>query len=74
MRKKRNSATTPQPKRPVDLHAGEPRLLKPRLVDTSSESSRKKCERESLMIANDLHEAEVLDWIARVADVTGDWS
>jgi hypothetical protein len=38
------------------------------LPDTTSESFRKKCERESLSLANDPHEAELLDWIAKVGD------
>jgi hypothetical protein len=41
------------------------------LPDTSSESFRRKCERESLSLAGDPHEVEVLDWIAEVADTDG---
>jgi hypothetical protein len=41
------------------------------LPDTTSESFRKKCERESLLLANDPHEAETLAWIAEVADSDG---
>ena len=41
------------------------------LPDTTSESFRKKCERESLLLANDPHEAETLAWIAEVADTDG---
>jgi hypothetical protein len=41
------------------------------LPDTSSESFRRKCERESLSLANDPHDAEVLDWIAEAADTDG---
>ena len=39
--------------------------------DTRSESFRQKCERESLLLAADPHEAEILNWIAEVADTDG---
>ena len=41
------------------------------LPDTRSEGFRAKCELESLLLRGDPHEAEVLDWIAEVADVDG---
>ncbi len=41
------------------------------LPDTSSMSFRRKCKRESLSLANDPHEAEVLGWMAEVADTDG---
>ena len=41
------------------------------LPDTRSESFRKKCERESLLLAADPQEAETLAWIAEVADTDG---
>jgi hypothetical protein len=41
------------------------------LPDTSSESFRQKCERESLSLASDPHEAEVLAWIAEAAGTDG---
>jgi len=41
------------------------------LPDTSSDSFRRKCKQESLSLVNDPHEAEVLDWIAEVADTDG---
>jgi hypothetical protein len=41
------------------------------LPDTTSESFRKKCERESLLLANDPLEAETLAWVAEVADTDG---
>jgi hypothetical protein len=41
------------------------------LPDTSSESFRRKCERESLSLANDPFETETLAWIAEVADTDG---
>ncbi|MGA3100671.1 MAG: antitoxin MazE family protein [Terracidiphilus sp.] len=41
------------------------------LPNTSSESFRKKCEGESLSLANDPLEAETLAWIAEVADTDG---
>jgi hypothetical protein len=41
------------------------------LPDTSSESFRRKCERESLSLTNDPLEAETLAWIAEVADTDG---
>lgn len=63
-----NSATTRPPKSCANLQAAGPRPVKPRLLDTSSESFRKICERESLSLANDPHESEMLDWIAKVMD------
>ena len=39
--------------------------------DTRSESFRRQCERESLSLAADPHEAEILNWIAEVADTDG---
>jgi len=41
------------------------------LPDTSSESFRKKCEQESLSLADDPHETDVLAWIEEVADTDG---
>lgn len=41
------------------------------LPDTSSETFRKKCERESLLLANDPLESETLAWINEVADTDG---
>lgn len=41
------------------------------LPDTSSETFRKKCERESLLLANDPLESEMLAWIDEVADADG---
>lgn len=41
------------------------------LPDTSSETFRKKCERESLLLANDPLESEMLAWIDEVADTDG---
>ena len=41
------------------------------LPDTALESFRQKCERESLSLTNDPHEAEVLAWIAEAADTDG---
>jgi hypothetical protein len=43
------------------------------LPDTSSESFRRKCEQESLSLAGDPLETDVLDWIAEGAD-TDDWA
>jgi hypothetical protein len=39
--------------------------------DTKSEGFRQKCERESLSLISDPHEAEILDWISEVADTDG---
>jgi len=39
--------------------------------DTRSESFRRKCERESMSLVADPHEAETLAWIAEVADTDG---
>lgn len=41
------------------------------LPDTASETFRKQCAQESLLLANDPHEAETLAWIAEVADTDG---
>jgi hypothetical protein len=41
------------------------------LPDTRSKSFRKRCQRECLMLEADPNEAEVLDWIERVADLDG---
>jgi hypothetical protein len=41
------------------------------IPDTRSESFRQQCERESLLVASDPHEAEILDWIGKVADTDG---
>lgn len=41
------------------------------LPDTNSETFRKKCAQESLSLANDPHEAEILAWIAEGADTDG---
>jgi hypothetical protein len=41
------------------------------LPDTSSESFRKKCEHESLLLASDPLETETLAWISEVADTDG---
>jgi hypothetical protein len=42
------------------------------IPDTRSESFRQKCERESLSLTSDPQEAEILDWISKVAD-TDEW-
>jgi hypothetical protein len=41
------------------------------IPDTRSESFRQKCERESLSLVGDPQEAEMLVWIAEVADTDG---
>jgi hypothetical protein len=41
------------------------------IPDTRSESFRLQCERESLLAASDPHEAEILDWIGKVAATDG---
>jgi len=41
------------------------------LPDARSESFRRKCERECLLLTQDPQEAEILDWIAEVADTDG---
>lgn len=74
MQEKRNPATTRLSNRREAPRAAGPKPVELRRPDTSSESFRSECERESLSLANDPNEAEVLDCIARVADVTGDWS
>lgn len=64
MQKKRDPATT----WPSQRSAVEKSLMELCLPDVSSESFRRMCERESLSLTNDPHEAEVLDWIAKVSD------
>lgn len=68
MKKKENPGTTRPSKRREARRAATSGPVKLRLPHTSSESFRRKCERESLSLANDPHEAEVLDWIAKVSD------
>ncbi len=41
------------------------------IPDTRSESFRRKCERESLLLAADPLEADTLAWIAEVSDTDG---
>jgi hypothetical protein len=41
------------------------------IPDTRSESFRQQCARESLLVASDPQETEILDWIAQVADTDG---
>jgi hypothetical protein len=41
------------------------------IPDTRSEAFSRKCEQESLSLAADPQEAEMLDWIAEVADTDG---
>ncbi|MGO8756944.1 MAG: antitoxin MazE family protein [Terracidiphilus sp.] len=67
----RNAVTVRVRKHREHLRAAGLRPVQLWLPDTSSESFRRKCERESLSLANDPHEAEVLAWIAEVADTDG---
>ncbi len=41
------------------------------IPDTQSESFRQKCQRESIFLASDPQEAEILKWISQVADTDG---
>ena len=41
------------------------------IPDTRSESFRRQCEQESLLLAGDRTEAEMMAWIAEVADTNG---
>ncbi len=41
------------------------------IPDTRSESFRRQCEQESLLLAGDPAEAEMMAWIAEVADTDG---
>jgi hypothetical protein len=59
MQEKQNSAATKTSQRRAALRVAGSGPVKLRLPDTSSESFRGKCERESLSLANDPHEAEV---------------
>jgi hypothetical protein len=74
MQKKRNPATTPPSKRRETSNAAGPGQAKLRPLDAFSENIRRKCGRESLVLVNDPHEAEVLNRISQVADVSGGWS
>ena len=71
MRAVRNGVTVRVRKHRESLRAAGLRPVQLWLSDTSSESFRQKCEQESLSLAGDPHEAEVLDWIAEVADTDG---
>lgn len=73
MRVKINAATLRVRKHREALRAVGLRPVQIWLPDTSSERFRKKCEQESLSLAGDPHEAEVLDWIGKAADTSG-WS
>ncbi len=71
MRSKTNAATLRTRKHRESLRAAGLRPVQIWLPDTSSPSFRRKCEQESLSLVGDPHEAEVLDWIAKVADTDG---
>ncbi len=68
----RNTVTVRVRKHREQLRAAGLRPVQIWLPDTSSESFRRKCERESLLLANDPLENETLAWIDEVAD-TDDW-
>jgi len=66
------SATTQRVRKHREqLRASGLRLVQIWLPDTTSDSFRKKCERESLLLASDPLEAETLAWISEVADTDG---
>jgi hypothetical protein len=67
----RSSITIRVRKHREQLRAAGLRPVQLWLPDTSSESFRRKCERESLSLTNDPLEAETLAWIADVADTDG---
>lgn len=67
----RNTVTLRVRKHRDALRAAGLRPVQLWLPDTSSESFRRKCERESRLLANDPHEAKILDWIGKVADTDG---
>jgi hypothetical protein len=62
------SSTQLDPKRRAVLRVAGSGPLKLCRPETPSESFRLMCESESLSLANDPHEAEMLDWIAKVSD------
>jgi hypothetical protein len=68
MQKKQNPATTTTPSRRAILHAARSGPIQLRPPRFSPESFRRKCEEESLSLANDPQEVEVLHWIAKVSD------
>jgi hypothetical protein len=71
MRSARNAVTIRVRKHRETLRAAGLRPVQLWLPDTSSEAFRKKCERESLSLANDPHESDVLAWIGEVSDTDG---
>jgi len=71
MRIARNAVTIRVRKHREALRAAGLRPVQLWLPDTSSESFRRKCERESRLLANDPHETDILDWIEKAADTDG---
>ncbi len=71
MPRTKSSVTIRVRKHREQLRAAGLRPVQLWLPDTSSESFRRKCERESLSLANDPLETETLAWIAEVADTDG---
>jgi hypothetical protein len=71
MRTVRNAVTIRVRKHRESLRAAGLRPVQLWLPDTSSKTFRKKCAQESLSLSNDPHEAEILDWIGKVADTDG---
>jgi hypothetical protein len=67
-----NSATTIRVRKHREsLRAAGLRAVQLWLPDSRSKSFRKRCELECSMLATDPNEAEVLDWIERVAYLDG---
>jgi antidote-toxin recognition MazE-like antitoxin len=71
MRAARNAVTIRVRKHREQLRAAGLRPVQLWLPNTASKAFRKKCERESLSLAGDPHEAETLAWIAKVSDTDG---
>lgn len=71
MRISANSVTVRVRKHREQLRAAGLRPVQFWLPDTTLKSFRRKCEKESLSLHNDAQEAEVLDWIEKVADTSG---
>jgi hypothetical protein len=67
----KNSITMRVRKHREHLRAAGLRPVQLWLPDTSSESFRRKCEAESNSLAHDPQEADVLRWMAEVADTDG---
>jgi hypothetical protein len=55
----------------ANLRSAGLRPLQIWVPDTRRKGFAEKCRSQSLLIANDPHETEVLDWIENVSDIDG---